>query len=304
MSAVVAVAIHLASELSPDLAERTVRSCEAALGAEHCRLEDDSASDAYYATVTSDGNDAVARIKVLRHRSDPVPVAERELAFAPEDSPGDRWASVGVVIAALVTAAAGATPPPSPPPAPPRPAPVRRKAAPAPPPLPKPWHAVRLDLLARLSRATDTNYPAELGGLLRGSFSPAQAPLFVRLVAGYGARLGRQPELTIPGGGLGGGFRWGAPDARWGAEAHLEGRTEYWILSASEPGRTDTRGVWRFGGEAGLDATWGFLPELQAVAGASAEMLGPRVTVDVRRQNTERVPLVGVALVLGLRFVP
>jgi hypothetical protein len=62
--------------------------------------------------------------------------------------------------------------------------------------------------------------------------------------------------------------------------------------------------VWRFGGAVGADGTWGFLPELQAVLGASVQVLAPDVDVDVRAQSAETVPLLGATVVLGLRLVP
>jgi hypothetical protein len=305
MSVAVAVAIHVASELSPDLAERTVKSCLAALGPERCRLADEPPTDdAFYATVSTEDGDAVAHIRLLRHGADTTPLVERELTFAPEDATGDRWASVGVVIAALVTAASGSVPAPPPPPPKP-PAPVRRrppKAAPAPARASE--HQLRFDVLAQWSRETATAYPAELGVVVRGAFSPGRSPLFATLTAGYAERLAPQPELVIPSASLGGGFRSGAPQARWGAEVHAAGRVERWILSASEPGRTDSEGVWRFGGDLGVDATWGFTRRFQVVAGVSGDLLFPRVSVDVRRQNTEKVPLVGAGFALGVRFVP
>ena len=45
MSAAVAVAIHLAPELAPEFALRTLKSCEAALGAEQCRLTDEDLTE-------------------------------------------------------------------------------------------------------------------------------------------------------------------------------------------------------------------------------------------------------------------
>ncbi|HVW28119.1 MAG TPA: hypothetical protein VHC69_22305 [Polyangiaceae bacterium] len=298
MSAAVAVAIHLAPELRPEFALRTLKSCEAALGAEQCRLTDESTSDDdFYATVTSEHDDGAAHI-VLSRRGGTAPTAERDLSFSPEDPPGDRWASVGVVIAALVTAASGR--PPEPVPAPPKPSPKPVHLAPAPSPS---AYSVRVDFLAQLARETSTSYPAELGGLLRISFAPARSSFFVRVAGGYSGRLAPQPEVGIGSGVLGAGFRWGRPAARWGVEVHAEALGERWILSASEPSRSDSKGVWRFGGAAGADCTWGFLPELQAVVGASAQVLAPDVDVDVRGQNAERVPLVGATLVLGLRLV-
>src|SRR5262249_25369139 len=103
----VAVAIHVASDVSGDLLAATVRSCDVALGADHCRLTEAPAEDdAFYATVTLDRASAdTAHITVQRHGAGPL-LVERDLTFSTEDAPSERWASVGVVIAALVTAEA------------------------------------------------------------------------------------------------------------------------------------------------------------------------------------------------------
>jgi len=293
MSAAVAVAIHLAPDLRPDFALRTLKSCEAALGAERCRLTDEPTSDDdFYASVTSDHDVATAHIVLLR-RGSTSPAAVRDLSFSSEDPARDRWASVGVVVAALVTAANGRAPAHAHPPESPR----RERAG-------EPEHALRFDALLRLGRETSTSYPAELGGVLRVSFAPTRSPFFLRLSGGYSGRLAPQPDVSIASGAAGGGFRWGAPSAKWGAEMHTEVLFERWILSASEPGRSDAQGVWRFGAAAGADCTWGFLPWVQAVVGASLQLLDPGLDVDVRGQNAERVPPFGVAAVAGIRLVP
>jgi len=224
---------------------------------------------------------------------------ERDITFAVEDPPGDRWASVGVVIAALVTAESQRAPSPvrpNPPPPKPKPFPV------APPPPAE--HPLRIDALAQLARVTKPSYPAELGGVLRVAFAPARSPFFLSVSGGYSARLAPQPDISIVSAAAGGGFRWGKPDARWGAELHIEGLAQWWTLSASEPGRSESKGVWRFGGATGVDGTWGFLPRLHAVVGASVQVLAPRVDVNVRAQSAEWVPPVGAALIAGFRFVP
>jgi hypothetical protein len=302
MSVAVAVAIHLAPELSPDLALRTIHSCEAALGADRCRLVEEPPSDgAYYATVTSDGPDAEAAHIVIVHRAAMPPVAERELAFAPEDGPGDRWASVGVVIAALVTADAGREPRPAP--APPKPAPKRPRPVPRRLPTPVERHPLRIDLLARLSRETATDFPKELGADLRASLALGSSPFFIRVEGGYAGRIEQRPSLSFPFFGAGAGVRAGAPEARWAAELHLTAKAECWILSASEPGRTDSDAVWRFGGAAGLDGIWAPAARWQIVAGAGVQALAPRVTVDVSGATTDRVSPFGAEFVLGVRFV-
>jgi hypothetical protein len=304
MSAVVAVAIHLASVLSPELAARTVKSCQAALGEDRCRLSDEPpTSDEYYATVTAVGSNADAAHIVLVRRDADHPIVERDLAFLPEDAPGDRWASVGVVIAALVTAAEGtAQKPPPPKPAAPPPPPAR--PPPRPPPAPRATHPMRVDVLVHLSHETATNFPKELGGSLRFSYLVPGSPVFFGAAAGYAARIGEQPFVQFPQAGIGGGVRWGAPDARWAAEFHLMGLTQYWIISASEPGRSEWKGVWRFGGSLGADLIWAASERWQLVGGVSTQVLTPRVTVDVGGQIAEQTPQAGYALAFGLRWRP
>jgi hypothetical protein len=304
MSAVVAVAIHLASELSPELAARTVKSCEAALGEEHCRLTDEPPSgEDYYAIVTADGASADGAYIVISRHDPEHPIVERHLTFLPEDAPGDRWASVGVVIAALVTAAEGpAEKPPPPRPVPVAPPPPRRPVArPKPPPA---AHPARIDLLVHLSRESGSDYPRELGGTLRATFLVPRTPIFFGAAAGYAARLGPQPSLQFPLAGVGGGVRFGAPEARWALELNLFGIAQYWIISASQPGRSESEPVWRFGGSLGADLVWAVHRQWQLLAGVSAQLLTPGVTIDVGGQTAEHAPPVGAAFSLGLRFSP
>jgi hypothetical protein len=304
MSAVVAVAIHLASQLSPELAARTVQSCEAALGDQHCRLTDDPPSgDDYYAMVTAEGSSADGAYIVISRGDTDRPIVERHLKFLPEDAPGDRWASVGVVIAALVTAAEGAVEKPPPPKTPPVVVPPPRPPAARPKPPPA-EHPARFDLLVHLSRESGTDYPRELGGTFRGSFLVPRSPVFFGAAAGYAARIGPQPSLQFPLAGVGGGVRWGAPDARWALELNLFGLAQYWIISASQPGRSESEPVWRFGGSLGADLVWAADPRWQLLAGVSAQLLTPRVTIDVAGQTAEKSPPVGVAFAFGLRWNP
>jgi hypothetical protein len=298
-----AVAIHVESEVSPDLLEATVRSCDVALGADHCRLSDGPPEDdVFYATVRIDEPSGdTAHITVQRHAAGPL-LTERDLAFTSEDSPAERWASVGVVIAALVADRARVEKPP--PPAPPKPPPpVPRHLRHLTPP-PKPAHPVRIDLLGRVSHATSFEFPPELGGMLRGSLALDGSPFFVTLGGGYAVRVGRKTSLSFPLARLGAGFRWGVPDARWAAELRVAGILERWLVAASEPGRSESGDVWRVGVSAGLDGIWGFSRSWQLVAGAEAEFRTPRVTIDVAGKTYEQVPVAGWAIALGPRFVP
>src|SRR6187431_2721758 len=89
-------------------AARTLATCNAALGPEQCMLSGSSAGpDAarWYAVVRY-GSSGQARltIELFEGRRDGNRVASSELEFKERDSQEERWASAGVVVAALVLA--------------------------------------------------------------------------------------------------------------------------------------------------------------------------------------------------------
>jgi len=140
--------------------------------------------------------------------------------------------------------------------------------------------------------------------MLRGSLALGRSPFFLTLSGGYAVRLGRKTALSFPLARLGVGYRWGAPESPWAAEGHVLGILERWLVAASEPGRSESADVWRFGASVGLDGIWGFSRAWQLVAGAEAEFRTPRVIVDVEGKTYESVPAVGWAIIIGPRFMP
>jgi hypothetical protein len=124
--------------------------CSEILGARRCRIVDvrqESDAACWRAIVTPAGEGSPEASVVLRDETEPahVPV-RRDITFRPNDLPKERWATLGLVIAALVTVeehSAAETPPPAAP-APAGGPPVVVAPAPATPSVP-------IDLAARAS---------------------------------------------------------------------------------------------------------------------------------------------------------
>src|SRR5450432_3600591 len=105
-------------------AERTLATCNAALGADKCALASEGVSGHWYAVVRFDPERrTVLTIQLFDGSSEGVRVASSELEFKERDTELERWASAGVVVAALVAAQTSIPlepkPKPVPPPAPP-----------------------------------------------------------------------------------------------------------------------------------------------------------------------------------------
>src|SRR6478609_1505677 len=86
---------------------RAIATCNAALGPDQCVLSGaSSGGDARWYAVVRFEDDGAAKLSVELFRGDRggSRVASSELEFKERDSPEERWASVGVVVAALVLA--------------------------------------------------------------------------------------------------------------------------------------------------------------------------------------------------------
>ena len=153
------VAIQLLAPAAPDAVQALQQRCDGILGAGECRLADDVASIAanagpaasacWNATVTRTADDTSASVVVRAGGAAAGRAARRDLTFQARDDLRERWATLGLVIAALVTleehpADAGTTPgigvaaaptaeAPAPPPAPVTIASRSHESPPAPP---------------------------------------------------------------------------------------------------------------------------------------------------------------------------
>jgi hypothetical protein len=290
-------------DVSAESSSIVVRSCETALGEGKCRLEGQPPSVAeWHATVTaSDPTLSSVRIEVRKESSDAAPET-REITFSQEDSTRERWASVGVVIAALVVA--GSRAPESPAPAPPAPPPPPAKVPPKPQPLPPPPSRMfRFDLRALGARRTTEGFP-ELGIELGASVLPIGAPVFAGVSIAGSHRFGAAVGATWFSGSVGGGVRIGSSVAPVACEFRGALVGEYWRFEASEPGRAEHSGKARIGGLVGVDALFAVGSKWILSLGVEGLAVGPRLRVDVGGRLVETIPSYGVLVAAGLRFLP
>jgi len=298
----VLVSIRVAPDVPGDLSSAAVRSCVAALGEGRCELESvPSVPSEFHAVVTSTSSDLEEARVELRHGDEKTPVETRELKFATEDAPRERWASVGVLIAALVVARSRepeAPPPPRPPVKPAQALPREKvlRAVPAP-------VSLRIDARAFVARRTGGSSP-EWGGALGASMLPRDSPWFGAFSIGAARRFGEVTKLDWLSSTLGVGFRLGGPAARVAAELRAAAVGEYWLLGASEPGRSEHEGRFRAGGLLGADALLALTQSWILSVGVQGLWVEPRLRVEVEGHVMERIPEYGALFLAGLRFVP
>jgi hypothetical protein len=290
-------------DVPPELSALAVRSCDTALGEGKCQLEGPAPAEWHATVSTSDPNLTNVRIEVRKESSSSAPEV-RDLSFSPEDSVRERWASVGVVIAALVVArsresepqeapAPVAPPPPPPPIARPTPRPVA-----APPP-----RIFRFDLRMLGARRTSEGLP-EIGLELGASLLPGAGPAFVGVSIAGAHRLGADVGASWFSGAAGGGVRVGRASAQFACEFRGAIVVEYWRFEASEPGRSEHSGKFRVGGLAGVDALWAMSSKWILSLGVEGLVVGPSLRVDVEGKTVETIPRYGGAVLAGVRFFP
>ncbi len=115
----VCVAIQLlGAAAAPDAVQALQQHCDSVLGAGECRMARDGSSDGktecWRATLVRTVDDVMASIVVDGSDAAAGHVAQRDVTFQSNDERTDRWATLGLVIAALVTQqehAAASTPP-------------------------------------------------------------------------------------------------------------------------------------------------------------------------------------------------
>jgi hypothetical protein len=296
----ISVAIHVQPGVSPELAATAVRSCDAALGEGQCRLDVTASSDYHAAVVANDERFDAARVEIRKEEGGP-PLSSRDVTFAPEDTPRERWASAGVLVAALVVAEARTEHPPPPKPEPP---PEPPKRAPPPPPAPPSRGAsVRIDLRGLAARRT-TRGPAELGGELGASLIFGDTPWLAGVTLAGAHRPSEEPTVTWFSLAAGPGVRAGGRDATLAAEFRAGGVVEYWTLAASSSGRSESAGEIRAGAYAGVDALWAVHPRWILSLGVEGRFVAPRLRVDISGNEVETVNGFGALVCAGIRFAP
>ncbi|HYQ41511.1 MAG TPA: hypothetical protein VER11_06080 [Polyangiaceae bacterium] len=286
-------------------AARTIATCNATLGPEQCVLASGNASadppSRWYAVVRF-GPDGEVRLTIELYDgnrdadrdgshagSHPgTRIASSELEFKERDSPEERWASAGVVVAALVLAQPMDRSPVEKQPAPPAPVaphvPVTRAA-----PAPTAARWLRLDL-GVTAGSEERGAPLRVGPLARVGLAFANAPVFACASGAYTLQSSTSTDLSWLTGSLGAGVRVSFAHERGALEARGEAVLETLGIEATDGQRTESARRTRVGPRFGLDLS-GYLTQNWALlAGVEAGVLGPRVVIDVSGQTRELPP--------------
>ncbi|HET7544127.1 MAG TPA: hypothetical protein VFK05_29850 [Polyangiaceae bacterium] len=271
-------------------AARTVATCNAALGPEQCVLAGTRSSDSaarWYAIVRY-GRDGRARltIELYERTPDGSRVASSELEFKERDAPEERWASVGVVVAALVLAQpADREPVPKkaePPPV------ARPKAAPAQPaPQPPAWLRLELGLTAGSEMRSA---PLRLGPLARLGVAFSGTPVFACTSLAYTVQSSGNLDLSWLSGSLGAGVSVGFAERRLALSLRAEAVLETLGIVASDGARSESARRTRFGPRLGVDLSAYWTKNWAVVVGGEAGVLGPRVVLQVGDRSGELPP--------------
>lgn len=229
-------------------------------------------------------DDANARVEVGVEQADGAGWRVRELSFAVEDPPAERWRAAGFTIALLVGEKAFADEPEPPP------APLEVAA-------PQPFLALNLKALTGTGAGDGWRFGGELGAL---AGLPASA-----WFGGVSVRYALAPE-PAPGVelrwldlALGGGVRgelW--PDVS--ARARLELLLENVAASAERDGTSASRSAWVPGLRVGGDAVWPALGQWGLVASVDVFWLDGSTPITLASERVAESAGAGVALGLGL----
>ena len=287
-------------------AARTLTTCNAALGAGQCAAVEQGPGPGgpprWYAVVRYDAEgSARLTIELYEGNRDGPRVASSELEFKERDSAEERWASAGVVVAALVAAQTASPSSTEPKPAP---APVLVPAAAqvSRPPVrdaPSPW--LRLDLGATLGSESRAG-PLRVGPLGRLGIAFRSLPLFAFASGAYTVRGSGRTDLSWLTGSLGVGARVGFAQQRAALEVRTEAVLETVGIEASDGDRSEQARRTRFGSRFGLDLSGYWAKNWAVLLGAEAGALGPRVTIDVLGQQVEQLPPFFWGFVSALRY--
>jgi hypothetical protein len=286
-------------------AARALATCNAALGPEQCTLASatpSSQSPAHWYAVVRYGPDGQREltIELYERTRNGTRVASSELEFKERDSQEERWASAGVVVAALVLA----QPPPAnraeqkralEKPAPAQPA-ALVPAAPA--GRQSPW--LRLDL-GITAGSEMQSAPLRVGPLGRFGLAFANVPLFAFASGAYTVRSSEGTDLNWLTGSLGAGVRVGFARQRAFLEARAEAVIERLGVQATDGQRTESAHRIRFGPRLGLDLGGYWAENWALLVGVEAGALSPRVILDVQGQ-TQELPPFAWGLLSALRY--
>jgi len=285
-------------------AQSALTTCNAALGAQHCALAEGDNTGAWYAVVRFDPErSAVFTIQLHDGSAAGVQVATSQLEFKDRDSAQERWASAGVVVAALVAAQSASESPPSPPPVepapPPLPAPLPQPPPRRPPPRPAPlWW--RLDLGA--TGGSEHEHGAlRFGPIGRFGIALSELPVFAVASGAYMVRSSGTPDSTWLTGSLGFGVRL-AVTPRAALELRTEAVLESVTFHASAGERSSHARRTRWGPRFGLDLSGYVTKNLALVGGLEAAALRPGVEIAVAGDTVDRLEPFSWGFISAVRY--
>jgi len=292
----VAIAIDVPGEAA-GIAAIISSSCEAAVGASRCPIAKDlkaSSVVAWYAIVRSeDAEGSRLRIELRDRSAIGVVVETRDLTFSENDRRESRWASAGVVIAALVAArdspdaASTSTHPTEPRFA----TPVRRRA---------PWG---FDLAIIVGPGLDRG-AYRVGGLVRGFVGLPRSPSVIGEFSLHYTERPGELDLSWLSASGGVGARIGNNRS---VSAELIGELVFERMFIAgrnvATGHEASSGQNRFGGRLGANVALRVWGGLGLVLGAEVSALRPSVDITFLDAKVGREPLVGVGLAAGIRIV-
>lgn len=300
-----AVAIDMPEPTAAVLVTAAVRGCEAALGEGRCvRAARAGKPTAWQARIVEGRLNDRPTLSVELFATKPWGLrAERLLEFLTTDDERQRWASTGVVVAALVTAEDT------------RELPAEEQVAvldrDQPPPggvTPRtgspsrdsPW-SLWLDAGAFLGSGLEEQ-PPKFGGFGRLALDLGRWPVFA-LASFSGTRSGGSVEVRRLTTSIGAGAVFEAGSLPFEVEPRLEFIAQnVSAMSIAPSGDSDSGSRFRFGGRLGVDGVWQVVPTWSVFLGAEFSYLRPAVTVALGGVDEGTVSSEAWAALAGVRF--
>jgi hypothetical protein len=293
-----------AAPVEVETAQRALATCNAALGPEKCVLASDGVSAHWYAVVRFDPErKAVLTIQLYDGSTQGIRVASSELEFKDRDTELERWASAGVVVAALVAAQTSIPQEPEPKPTPVAPVPPVRQP-------PRPVPRVRLvpvePVWLRMDLGATGGSEIEHGALRFGAFGRVglafrEVPVFAFGSAAYTVRGAGAPDLTWLTTSLGFGVHVGFAE-RAALDVRTEGVLESVTIHASNSSGAASAERTRLGPRFGLDLSGYFAKNLALVAGLEAAVFLPRVEIFVGGTEVNQLPPFNWGFISAVRY--
>ncbi len=309
------VALDMPADLRPDLRQVLRESCERAIGEGQCpqytSLLEQEARATWIAKVHAATEDALVIEVQLRWGSKGTILPSRRLRFSPSDPPEQRWATAGIVTAALAIEAtsreamtAAAAPPATPSKKPNARRTNQSQALPAAPSvtsdgpqLPRAF----VELHGLVGPGMDRGR-GRLGGVLGLSVGPGGYPEFLWASMSV-ARSSGQVELSWTSAGLGLGFSTARPNSRLALDLRLGGLISWVTLEAHNGGDSSLARRTRLGMTGQLLGVWLPSRRLMVSLGGAADTTWPRIEVRTFDRLEGQEPVLGYRALLGLHWM-